>query len=580
MATIESKIQNLLAEPIAIVMVVCVFSWSILVGYSLYWNMTTLQNYTDNLVLLETQSDLNKEKLVTEHVIVKDSIPLHPYTDVVNITIKGIKQTHVIVWVLGFVALIVFYAFAYRRQKERNALLVKLEHAGLYDSLTELPNRVLFKDRLIQTIHKQQRDKNLLFAVCFIDLDRFKHINDSFGHEYGDVILCEVSRRLGVAVRSTDSVARNSGDEYTVLLDDVSGIDEVLMVVRRILRYIEEPFHVKSNVFNVGASIGVCLCDGEFSESDDIIRNADTAMYRAKQQGKGRIEIYNPEMQVDIKNTTRIEHGLKQAIKNNELEVYYQPVFNTGNGVVEGFEALLRWHHPQDGMIPPDIFIPIAEDIGIIDDIGIWVLDQACCQISKWNKDYVSYDPFSVAVNFSSKQITNDEIVNVVGRALYKYDLKPEMLHCELTETALLQNRQAAKRNLQEIKEMGVKIHADDFGKGYSSLTYLHDFNFDTLKIDKEFVNDMGPGAKGEKLTKTLIRLAKDMEMSVIAEGVETQEQFNILSDMKCEAMQGYFLSPPLPASGIESIILNDGHRSLGNLLKHTASKHKVKMVS
>ena len=282
MATIESKIQNLLAEPIAIVMVVCVLSWSVLVGYSLYWNITTLQNYTDNMLLLESQSDLNKgnfsEKLVAEHVIANDSIPLHPYTDVVNITIKGINQTHVIVWVLGFIALMVFYVFAYRRQKERNALLVKLEHAGLYDALTELPNRVLFKDRLIQTIHKQQRDKNLLFAVCFIDLDRFKNINDSFGHEYGDVILCEVSRRLGVAVRSTDSVARNSGDEYTILLDDVSGIDEVLMVVRRVLRYIEEPFHVKSNIFNVGASIGVCLCNGEFSEADDIIRNADTAM--------------------------------------------------------------------------------------------------------------------------------------------------------------------------------------------------------------------------------------------------------------------------------------------------------------
>ncbi len=494
------------------------------------------------------------------------SIPMTPYLEASAATIQSMVITHSAVWLFGVVGLLGFGVYASHRQSERIGLLEKLEHSALYDPLTELPNRFLFVDRLRVAIAKQKRDKTHCYAVCFVDLDRFKNLNDSYGHSIGDELLKEMSGRFKAILRPTDTVARMGGDEFTFLIDDFSKPEEVILIANRILDAVKVPFNLSGYHLQIDASIGICYGHTKYSDSEDILRDADIAMYRAKALGKGRIDIFEPEMHARVEMTTRIEHDLHTVLDRNELAIHYQPIVNLHSMTIEGFEALLRWKHPELGNIPPDDFIGIAEGSGIIHHIGQWVLYNACEQIVKWNRLYGGESDFFISVNLSARQVSHSNIIPLVRDMLESSAFNPAKLHLEVTETLLITDQETAKRNMAELKRLGVQLSADDFGKGYSSLTYLQNYSFNSMKIDKQFVQDMETGGKGKRLVNSLVRLARDFDLSVIAEGVENEQQLNYLQEFSCHYGQGFYLCPPLPSEAIDVIINKGGHQDFTKL--------------
>ncbi len=496
------------------------------------------------------------------------SIPMAHYLNAAEETVRSMFITHATVWVCGVIGLVGFGIYASHRQSEQNELLAKLEHGALYDSLTGLPNRFLFSDRLQVAIAKKNRDRKYSYAVCFVDLDRFKNLNDSYGHNIGDILLQRVAERFSGILRPSDTVARMGGDEFTFLLDDLSDKHESMLIAERILDSVNEPFDIGGQVLSIGASIGICPGSNSYQEPDEILRDADTAMYRAKYLGKGRIDIFEPEMHAEVSKTTRIEHDLRTVLDRDELSINYQPILCMRTGKIEGFEALLRWDHPELGIIPPDEFIPIAENTDMIQDIGKWVLTCACNQISKWNSEYASEEKFFVSVNLSGRQVSHLDIIGIVKDILLKTDMEPGYLHCEVTETLLIADQDITRNNMALLGQIGVQLNADDFGTGYSSLTYLQNFSFNAMKIDKQFVQDMGPAGKGKPLVHSLLQLAKDFNLEVVAEGVETSEQFYQLQALGCQRAQGYYICPPLPAKKIDSMLKADAHLNLETLLE------------
>jgi len=377
-----------------------------------------------------------------------------------------------------------------------------------------------------------------------------------------------VSDRFSRILRPSDTVARMGGDEFTFLLDDLLHDSEARLIAERILNSVNEPFDIEGHVLSIGASIGICPGSDRYLEPDEILRDADTAMYRAKYLGRGRIDIFEPEMHAEVSKTTRIEHDMRTVLDRDELSVHYQPIICLKTGAIEGFEALLRWSHPALGNISPDEFIPIAENTDMIQDIGKWVLTRACSQISKWNSEYVHEQKLFVSVNLSGRQVSHLDIIDIVNDVLIKSDMKPECLHCEVTETLLIADQDITRSNMAKLGQLGVQLNADDFGTGYSSLTYLQNFSFNAMKIDKQFVQDMGPAGKGKPLVHSLLRLAKDYNLDVVAEGVETREQFNQLQALGCQRGQGYYICPPLPVAEIDAILQADAHLNMETLLE------------
>ncbi|WP_428610292.1 EAL domain-containing protein [Sedimenticola sp.] len=495
------------------------------------------------------------------------SIPMQPYLDAEKETTRSMMVTHAVVWLAGSIGFMTFGLYAHRRHIERSALLARLEHGALYDSLTGLPNRSLFSDRLQVSMAKRKRDRTHLFAVCFVDLDRFKNLNDSYGHAVGDQLLKEVSGRFSGLLRPSDTVARMGGDEFTFLLDDLSKPQEAYLVAERILHSVETPFEIRGQSLKVGASIGICYGDRKYQSPDEILRDADTAMYRAKYLGRGRIDIFEPEMHDEVAKTTRIEHDLHTVLERQELSIHYQPIINLVTDRVDGFEALLRWQHPILGNIPPDLFIPIAESSDVIQEIGQWVLDCACRQVQKWNSQYSDLPPRFLSVNLSARQVSHLGFVQVMKDTLDRVGFDPIHLHCEVTETLLITDQDTAISNMASLRQLGIQLSADDFGKGYSSLTYLQNYSFNVLKIDKTFVQDMAPGGKGKRLVGSLLRLAKDFGLSVVAEGVETREQLETLRRLHCKWVQGYYLCPPVTADAMERLLTTDPQLLTENLL-------------
>lgn len=495
------------------------------------------------------------------------SIPMTPYLNAANETSRSMVITHLMVWLIGSVGFVAFGLYARHRHMERSALLGRLEHGALYDTLTGLPNRFLFSDRLSVSIARQERDRAHLFAVCFVDLDRFKNLNDSYGHAMGDQLLKEVSNRFSKILRPSDTVARMGGDEFTFLLDDLTNSQEAYQIAERILRSIETPFEIGGQSIKVGASIGICLGNGKHQSPEEILRDADTAMYRAKSLGKGRIDIFEPEMHAEVAKTTRIEHDLHTVLERNELSIHYQPIVNLQTSRVDGFEALLRWRHPLLGNIPPDQFIPIAESSDVIQDIGQWVLENACRQVDIWNSRYTEPRRFFISVNLSARQVSHLNFIQVVQETLERVGFDPACLHCEVTETLLITDQDTTLSNMARLRQLGIQLSADDFGKGYSSLTYLQNFSFNALKIDRQFVQDMGTQGKDRRLVSSLLGLAKDFGLSVIAEGVETREQLENLRQLNCLWVQGYYLCPPIVVDEINRLLEADAQLHTATLL-------------
>ena len=433
----------------------------------------------------------------------------------------------------------------------------QLMHEALHDALTGLPNRALFIDQVRKSLARWKRRKQSAFAILFIDLDGFKGINDVLGHLVGDQLLVEFSQRLSSTVRPGDTVARLGGDEFTILLDDLNDMNDAIVAVKRLVKTLKEPFHLPGRDLAVTASIGVALSADEYVDADELLRHSDVAMYRAKKLGKGRYEVFDRATSVRLERQSQIETDLGHAVEREELVLEYQPIVTLQTGKIAGFEALLRWQHPTLGLIPPPDFISVAEATGAIVPIGEWVLQEGCRQIREWQKACPQVPPLYVSINLSVKQLAQPDLVEQVAVAMHNAGLDPKNLTLEITESMLM-NAESAIRMLSHLHALGVGISVDDFGTGYSSLSYLHRLPISTLKIDRSFVSSMGQTKESYEIVRTVITLAQSLSLSIVAEGIETNDQLEKLSELNCQYGQGHFFSKALAAEWAASLLFSN----------------------
>jgi diguanylate cyclase (GGDEF)-like protein/PAS domain S-box-containing protein len=450
---------------------------------------------------------------------------------------------------------------------ERKMAEAQLIFDALHDSLTGLPNRALFMDRLGHAVNREKRNKEYLFAVVFLDMDRFKVLNDSLGHSLGDELLIAVSQRLEESLRPDDTVARLGGDEFAILLEDLKDKKEALLIAERIQEKLSLPFNLDGREVFTSASIGITFSTTGYENPENLLRDADIAMYHAKSIGGACYAVFDKSMYANAVARLQLETDLRQAIKQNEFCLHYQPIISLRTGRITGLEALIRWQHPERGLINPSEFIPMAEETGIIVPLGEWVLYEACRQLSIWQKQFPNNSSLTVSVNISSKQLLPN-LIDHIKKVIQKTGIEPGTLILEITESMIMENAEMVAPILLELKEMDVKLHIDDFGTGYSSLSYLHRFPIDVLKIDRSFVSRLGFNEDHMEIVKAIATLAHSLDMDIIAEGVETEEQIIKLRELQCEYMQGFFFSKPLNSKQIEEL-LKQGHFDLITYVTH-----------
>ena len=435
------------------------------------------------------------------------------------------------------------------------------------DPLTGLPNRLLFIDRVGRLVKHMKRRKDHLFAVLFLDLDGFKMINDSMGHLIGDQLLLGVANRLEKCLRSTDTVARLGeaftvarlgGDEFTVLLDDIKDPGDAKRAADRMMKALAAPFILGGKEVFTSVSIGIALSTSAYEQPEEMLRDADTAMYRAKALGKARYEVFDADMRASVMARLQLETDLHRALEREELRNFYQPIVTLASGEIAGFEALLRWQHPTRGLLGPIEFIPVAEETGLIRELGWWNLRKACQQISEWRAGSIAHRHLSISVNLSAKQFLQPKLVEDIRNLLQELALPPEALKLEITESTVMADPSAAIEMLQQIKSLGIRLAIDDFGTGYSSLSYLHRFPLDTLKIDRSFISGMGDDGEGMEIARTILPMANNLRLDVVAEGVETLQQVALLKKLHCKYGQGYYFSKPLSAEGTAALLAGD----------------------
>ena len=432
----------------------------------------------------------------------------------------------------------------------------QLLQSALHDPLTGLPNRASFYDRVDLALERSRGRSASPFAVLFLDLDRFKLINDGFGHQAGDRLLIEIAHRLRRAVRPGDTVARLGGDEFTVLIPDINGQSEAVSVADRIRDALATPFRVGDQEVFTTASTGIAISSPHYDTPDEILRDADIAMYRAKAEGKARHHMYDETMHPLVLNQLQMENDLRRALENDEFRLHYQPIVNTSSGRIVACEALLRWQHPERGLLPPSEFLSVAEETGLIIPIGEWVLRTGCLQASEWMRDHDAENSPAVSINLFSRQFTRTELVVYVGEILAEIKLPANRLQLEITESATIDVPELAIDVMRRLRNLGVKVHLDDFGTGYSSLAYLQRFAIDTLKIDQGFTQRLGSsGGGGIEIVETIIALARNLGMDALAEGIETREQLDIVRNLGCTYGQGFLFSKPKPPAKILEII-------------------------
>ncbi|KJC47912.1 EAL domain-containing protein [Bradyrhizobium sp. LTSP857] len=435
---------------------------------------------------------------------------------------------------------------------EQRRAELKIAHMAHHDALTDLANRTLLNQRLAQAFASNQT-----FAVHHIDLDKFKSVNDTLGHHAGDALLRGVSERLRRLVRPSDTIARMGGDEFVVLQIPVGDESEAGALAQRIIEQMAAPFEIDEQQTIAGASVGIAMAPADGTTPEQLLRNADLALYRAKSDGRGTYRLFEPAMDEEVQSRRALELDLRKALAGGEFELHYQPLVKTESGEISGFEALIRWQHPQRGLIAPNDFIPLAEEIGLIVPIGEWVIRQACRTASRWPKH------LHVAVNISAAQFRYAGLAEVIVGALASAGLEASRLEIEITESVLLQDKEGTLAILHQLRALGVRIAMDDFGTGYSSLTYLQCFPFDKIKIDRSFVRDIATDAGSLNIVRAIAALANGMGMTATAEGVETREQFERIAAEGCTEMQGYLFSRPLPAAEIERRFLSLGAPAL-----------------
>ena len=428
-------------------------------------------------------------------------------------------------------------------------------HAAFHDTLTNLPNRALLAENLKFVIERAKQHEDYQFAVLFLDLDRFKNVNDSLGHSIGDQLLMAMARRLENCIREVDMVARLGGDEFAILLDGIADASVATTMAGRIQEKLQVPFNLSGHEVFTTTSIGIAMSSTGYDHPEDMLRDADTAMYRAKAQGKACYEVFDKGMHTRAVYLLQMENDLRRALDREDFRVHYQPIVSLENGQLAGFEALLRWQHPERGFISPADFISLAEDTGLIVPIGMWILKRACQQLAKWQWQSPANRQLFMSVNLSSKQLAQSALVDQIRETLEETHVDPRHLKLEITESAVMENAETAAQLMRRLKALGVQLSIDDFGTGYSSLGYLHRFPVDILKVDRSFIGRIGEAAENIEIVRTIVSLAENMGMQVVAEGVETLSQLSQLRRLNCQYGQGYLFSRPVDAASIDAWI-------------------------
>lgn len=425
-------------------------------------------------------------------------------------------------------------------------------HLASHDALTDLPNRHMFSELLNLSIEGARRYHHR-FAMMFVDLDRFKIINDSLGHEAGDHLLQEIARRIRNTLRASDTVARLGGDEFSVLALEIDNTDQAAMVAKKILMAVSQPLNIVGQECRITASIGISLYPNDADDEISLMKNADIAMYRAKEEGKNRYEFFSENIREKTLERMELENSLRRALERNEFVLHYQAKLNLKNEQISGAEALLRWNHPNLGLVMPNQFIPLAEETGLIVMIGKWVLRSACQQNVAWLRQ--GLPPICVAVNLSARQFGDENLLQDITDALRESGMSPQLLELELTESMVMQSPERAVKTLQALKSLGVRLAIDDFGIGYSSLATIKQFPFDILKVDRSFIRNLPQNAEDKAITQAIITMGKTLSLTVVAEGVETAEQEDYLREQNCNETQGYYFSKPIAAEAFASML-------------------------
>ena len=455
-----------------------------------------------------------------------------------------------------------YFIFQFQDITDKKRAEEQLVYDALHDALTGLPNRVLFLDRLQTAFRRAKRHFDNHFAVFYLDFDRFKLVNDSFGHQVGDELLQKIAGRLKTILRASDTVARLGGDEFTMLVEEISGIDEAKQTAERIREGMAKPFDLNGTDFFATVSIGIAGWTRDCKNPEFLMRDADTALYQAKRLGRNRFEIFDAAMHETALRFLQVESDLHQALERSEFSVVYQPIVKLSGGKLKGFESLIRWKHPKHGIISPMEFIPIAEENGTIWKIGKWVLQTACRQLKVWQENNLELEDVWMSINVSGKQFMEPKLFNLVEKTLRESGLAPHCLKLEVTETAMVEDINFAVEAMQKLKSLGLKLAIDDFGTGYSSLNYLHRLPLDSLKIDRSFVSQMAEGNESQEIIKTILALAKSLNLETIAEGIETASQLSQLEDLCCQLGQGYYFAKPLDAPHIERMFVKNNELS------------------
>ena len=436
-----------------------------------------------------------------------------------------------------------------------------------HDSLTNLPNRATFKEILKVSNARSMRNPKYLFAILFLDIDHFKNINDSLGHLMGDQLLIEITQTLKGCLRANDTFARLGGDEFAILLDDIGNVKTVIPVVDRIFDKFQEPFYLENLEIYTSVSIGIAFSNSDYTEPDDMIRDADTAMNRAKSLGRARHVVFDVTMHQQAAKFLNLDTNLRKAIEREEFLLHFQPVIDTSENTLYGFEALIRWEKPDSGLVPPFDFIPVAEETGLILPIGQWVLNEAFRQMKSWHDQFPQYPPLKISVNISSKQFLQADFIEQVKDAILVTEIDPSSICLEITESVIMEDPEKSALKMMQLRDLHIQLYIDDFGTGYSSLSYLGNFPSDALKIDKSFVNNMMNDNTNMEIVRSIMNLASNLDMNVIAEGVETQAQLLKINNLGCKYVQGYLFSKPLDAEEAGAFIKSRlvDHKSVCN---------------
>lgn len=500
-----------------------------------------------------------------------EEVETHLHTRISN-DLRDFRRTAVLMIALTFgISLMTAYILGrLERQRQRHVVAIeqanteirqaqaKLNYLAHFDGLTELPNRTLFLDRLEQAIAHAKR-KSVCVVLLFIDLDKFKSVNDRLGHGSGDQVLNLAAHRLRKSVRSDDSVARLGGDEFTVILSDIDDQETATAaataVSKTILKELSTPFSFNSNTAFLSASIGIAIYPQDGLEADELLLNADHAMFEAKAAGKGVFRFHSKEINERVKRQLRIENDLRDAIDQDELRIHYQPQWDMTNGKLAGMEALVRWQHPKEGLLQPGAFIPVAETSGLIDKIDMWVLKTACKQYRRWRDEGLK--PGKLAVNISAMLFRRKDLVSIISANIAEYLIAEGELELELTESALLEDSAHTQELLEQLRRLGIQLAIDDFGTGYSSMAYLRSFPAKTLKIDQSFIKDIHTDKTANAILRSMVELAKSMQMDVVAEGIETTQQETFVRTVGCQYAQGYLLGRPIPADDLRTLMIS-----------------------